>query len=125
MCLSVCEFVCVCVCVCWLVKVSLYLGFAIDSGTVLQQEVCHLCVAIVTGNVQRSVTHLHEESRWRERDTDRKDEQVKRTSWRTHLITFSFLKEFPDFFLEIIVQERTNVYLWENVIWLNFGARCL
>lgn len=40
--------------------VFFYLGLAIDSGMVVQQEVCHLCIAIVTGHVQRSVTHLHE-----------------------------------------------------------------
>lgn len=37
-----------------------YLGFAIDSGVVLQEEVSHLRVAIVAGHVQRRVTHLRE-----------------------------------------------------------------
>lgn len=40
--------------------VFVYLCFAIDSCMVLQQEVCHLCVAIVTSHVQWSVTHLSE-----------------------------------------------------------------
>lgn len=38
-----------------------YLCFSIHSGMVLQQDVCHLCVAIVTGHMQRCVTHLQEE----------------------------------------------------------------
>lgn len=35
-----------------------YLGFAIDSCMVLNQEVCHFCIAIVTGHMYRCVTHL-------------------------------------------------------------------
>ena len=50
----------VCVCV--------YPGFAADSGLVLQEEVRHLEVAIVTSHMQRSVTHLLE---YREKETER------------------------------------------------------
>lgn len=35
-----------------------YLGFAIDSCMVWNQEVCHFCIAIVTGHMYRCVTHL-------------------------------------------------------------------
>lgn len=34
---------------------------------VLQQEVCHLCVAIVTCHMQWCITHLHDEGTQRER----------------------------------------------------------
>lgn len=35
-----------------------HLSFAVEPGVVLQQEVGHLSVAIVTGHVERSVAHL-------------------------------------------------------------------
>lgn len=44
------------VCVCE--HASVHLVFSVESGMVLQQEVCHLCVAVVTGHVQRSVSQL-------------------------------------------------------------------
>lgn len=38
-----------------------YLCFSIDLSLVLQEEMHHLYVAIVTGNVQWSVPHLQTE----------------------------------------------------------------
>lgn len=35
-----------------------HLSFAVEPGVVLEQEVGHLGVAIVTGHVERSVAHL-------------------------------------------------------------------
>lgn len=43
---------------CMCVILCVYLGFAIYSGMVVQQEVCHLCISIVASYMQRSVTHL-------------------------------------------------------------------
>lgn len=43
---------------CMCVILCVYLGFAIDSGMVVQQEVCHLRISIVASYMQRSVTHL-------------------------------------------------------------------
>lgn len=40
-------------------RLASYLGFAVDPRLVLNQEVCHFCVAIVTGHMYRCVTHLN------------------------------------------------------------------
>lgn len=40
-----------------------HLSFAVEPGVVLEQEVGHLGVAIVTGHVERSVAHLQQQQK--------------------------------------------------------------
>lgn len=82
-----------------------YLGFAIGSGLVLQQEVCHLCVAVVTGHVQRSVTHLHEEGHKHERRGGEKGRktQLHMPTGGLFLLHHSFSKNYSSAWVERIL----------------------
>lgn len=53
--------------------ISNYLRFSVDLSLVLQEEVHHLYVAIVTGDMQRSVPHLQTEGASSKRKREGKD----------------------------------------------------